>query len=527
MLRCGYYGGVALRVLCVVSMGMVHPDEFFQCPEVMAKSVFGVPHAFIPWEYKLPLPNRSVLFPSLVAGLPYALWKWLGLDANGMAFLLLPRLVLLALSFAYDATIAMLCRRVLRIDPWGPLFAFSTSWTTWIFLTRPFSNTMESLLVVASFFVLFHRPASTLRTALLGLTLALGTFARFTFIFFFLPLGLYLVWDNDRDLQLTASKKARANSMQTHQAVASMAQRLGGVVHTAVVGVVSFAIASVAVALLDTLYFHGGRLSSPRTAWVVAPWNNLIYNLDPTHLAEHGLHPRTNHWVVNMPLLFGPLALVFLYQVVRFPHKMTTFQIVCAAAVIVPVSALSMAPHQEARFLLPVLLPLTLVAPLGSSHRVVQVVWLVFNVSLGLWFGVLHQGGLLPLLLASGGSAGANPMCTAAHSTIPSYAAIITTGTYMPPRFALSPSVVSLLDVPLAQLPSALHSQQALGNAVLLAYPEPLSNEVNAIVAGLAGPPVQRAPVFECWPFISTESLPPQLWNATQWTLHAHALSWS
>jgi len=58
-----YASAVAIRALLIGSMGMVHPDEYFQCPEVMAKAVFQLENAYIPWEYQLPLPNRSIFFP--------------------------------------------------------------------------------------------------------------------------------------------------------------------------------------------------------------------------------------------------------------------------------------------------------------------------------------------------------------------------------------------------------------------------------------------------------------------------------
>jgi hypothetical protein len=58
-----------LRVLaCVGLLGMVHPDEFFQSQEVMARHVVAVAdplhdQLLVPWEYRLPTPNRSVLVP--------------------------------------------------------------------------------------------------------------------------------------------------------------------------------------------------------------------------------------------------------------------------------------------------------------------------------------------------------------------------------------------------------------------------------------------------------------------------------
>lgn len=117
----------ALRAAVALGFqGMIHPDEFFQNQEVMAQHVLQdqplSKHLFIPWEYQLPTPNRSVLFPyvptpsaafdgadtdalcvscsALVAGLPYKIAQWLGWPINGHLLLVLPRLLLCCLSFS-------------------------------------------------------------------------------------------------------------------------------------------------------------------------------------------------------------------------------------------------------------------------------------------------------------------------------------------------------------------------------------------------------------------------------------------
>lgn len=62
----------ALRVACsVLLLGMVHPDEFFQSQEVMASHFLPMQQEeealrrqlHVPWEFQLPSPNRSVVFP--------------------------------------------------------------------------------------------------------------------------------------------------------------------------------------------------------------------------------------------------------------------------------------------------------------------------------------------------------------------------------------------------------------------------------------------------------------------------------
>lgn len=56
----------------------------------------------------------------------------------------------------------------------------------------------------------------------------------------------------------------------------------------------------------DTLYFRGDVKQL-----VFTPYNNLLYNLSPTNLATHGLHPRWLHIAVNLPLIVGPGLLFY------------------------------------------------------------------------------------------------------------------------------------------------------------------------------------------------------------------------
>jgi hypothetical protein len=117
-----YWFLAALRVAAsMYALAMIHPDEFFQSQEVMARHVLtdaAVQQLHLPWEFSLPTPNRSVLFPyvhgdgdsgyllahlsvysALVAGLPYLLLQALGLPLSGYVLLLVPRLLLCLASF--------------------------------------------------------------------------------------------------------------------------------------------------------------------------------------------------------------------------------------------------------------------------------------------------------------------------------------------------------------------------------------------------------------------------------------------
>lgn len=67
-----------------------------------------------------------------------------------------------------------------------------------------------------------------------------------------------------------------------------------------------FLLAAVNPSLWPTIAVKGSLL--------ITPLENLRYNLDAGNLAEHGIHPRYLHLLVNLPLLFGPLALLAIYD---------------------------------------------------------------------------------------------------------------------------------------------------------------------------------------------------------------------
>lgn len=48
----------------------------------------------------------------------------------------------------------------------------------------------------------------------------------------------------------------------------------------------------------------------------ITPLNSLLYNLNPENLKMHGEHFRITHLLVNFPMLFGPLALLFIFYLV-------------------------------------------------------------------------------------------------------------------------------------------------------------------------------------------------------------------
>ena len=180
----------------------------------------------------------------------------------------------------------------------------------------------------------------------------------------------------------------------------------------------------------------------------LAPWNFVQYNLRQENLAEHGLHPAYQHFVINTPLLFGILAA---FPVVTLFGEAKTFftrnrdmrsvrTLFLVLTYFVPILLLSCFPHQEPRFLIPLLCPMALL----YGHRLFDIhfrwplslFWVIFNIfCCGLFYGALHQGGLLPSIYEVRGRFLKDPNMNY-H--------VIFSHTYMPPRHLFQiPNVAS------------------------------------------------------------------------------------
>jgi len=62
--------------------------------------------------------------------------------------------------------------------------------------------------------------------------------------------------------------------------------------------------------LIDSFYFE--HITENKASLVVTPLNFIKYNIKPSNLAEHGIHFRITHAIINTPLLFNVLTLLFL-----------------------------------------------------------------------------------------------------------------------------------------------------------------------------------------------------------------------
>jgi phosphatidylinositol glycan class Z len=364
--------------------GYTHPDEWHQAPEVAA-SLLGWSTSK-PWEFG-EAAARSVLLPLLTSAAPLLL-------AGGSSWLL-P-----ALRLWHILPLGAVCHAAVRQSALSlgksqhearrAALAFSFSWPALVFLSRPFSNSLETGCLALTMLALCA-PRSRSRSLSLGAVFALGSFLRFTFPLFALP------------LLVVAARGAR-------------------LAHAAWLGLGCCACTLLCVSL-DSAFYGSLQLT---------PLNALRYNLRTSNLAMHGLHPRWTHACFNLPLLALPLLLSWRRPGADAPIAQTPLAIALSCSIALPLLALSCAPHQEPRFLLPLLLPLAAFRGdrmLRTRSR--TALWLLFNASLALFFGAMHQAGLPRATLAAGCRLALLSPSDRAASTI------VFLGTYMAPQSLL------------------------------------------------------------------------------------------
>ena len=248
------------------------------------------------------------------------------------------------------------------------LLLVASSYVTWTFQMHTFSNSLETILVLWCL-VLMRRMREDQEHTQVKLCVALaflgvlGIFNRITFPAFLLVSGTQLL----PELAVTPWRLP----------VILLA---GGL--TALIAV-----------SMDTEYFTGSKLnfSSLFEQGVLTPYNNVIYNLDATNLAQHGLHPFWQHFVVNLPQLLGPAVPLLLFV----SRKNSLFWSGVAG-----IAVLSCFRHQEPRFLLPAVPLLLASVRLPRSPQAMKMwtgFWVIFNLLAAIVFGLYHQAGVVPM----------------------------------------------------------------------------------------------------------------------------------
>lgn len=428
MLKIIYIFLLICRILSCIQTGYIHPDEFYQggqelffgCSAASGsrlgtsrikfqkpfQSPFGdFDSVNAPWEFHHFNALRSVFIPSAITLFP--LWVYTIVKGgcsvgdysclSGREILYCPRVFTAILSIIFiDGSVYYMSKERKNMgnpcNPWVVLNILASSWVTLGFFCRPFSNTLETMCLAVLCAIatrdMKHTPSlveTVLVPTILGLVGGIGLFSRFTFCIYAFPVVLSVL-----SLRIQHfSKESRFKLISI--TIISMAA--------------SFLMVTLSFVWFDARFYSnqiGTESTFPTLDGLkkyIAPWNAFRYNTKANNLSEHGIHPRMMHMFVNVPLLFGPLAVFFVSRLVTI-HKrsregMSPVDQMLNAVFIFGLSVLSLAPHQEPRFLLPLMVPLVTL----HGNRFVSFIrvfyWCMFNAALLYFFGYLHQGGMM------------------------------------------------------------------------------------------------------------------------------------
>ncbi|PIA17675.1 hypothetical protein COEREDRAFT_96592 [Coemansia reversa NRRL 1564] len=339
------------------------------------------------------------------------------LELSPWIFLYTCRIFSAMLSFVVDICVYKTVRRLHPGAAMRPtMILLASSYSLVVFHTHTFANSFASVLLAVCLNMLSviesRVQSSVSRKAAgnhllkwpcvgLGSALALGTFVHISFPMFSLPLGIVCV-------VLLYRMRQRAQTIQSSTMVSIATAANSGVFWFAFSGLATALI----IVIVDSLYyrslhlsFTNGRLHLSGTM-TFAPLNNILYNTDRTNLAVHGIHPWYNHILLSMPVLFGPLYFLAIAKAGMFISLSNSrtnasyTSVTAAISIITGLAMLSMAPHQEPRFLLPVLPAIMVCTWRWHSIflRRLWHFWVLFNLILAIAYGVIHQAGVIPTL---------------------------------------------------------------------------------------------------------------------------------
>lgn len=441
------------------------------------------------WEFEAENALRSIIPPTLMTLFPLQIFsrfrhKCRGFSLHqcitGWEILIIPRICMALLSiimldvpvwyiakarreYAYNQNDRPHESESIPIE----VMALASSWVTLGFLNRPFSNSLETMcLSVLCMFVVIDmkmvKARSTSKHVLyynemipaMGIVGALGLFTRFTFAIFALPTVVVMLYVRmNMPIKCNSSSNIPNSGLQRGKSL-FFALMLIAIPFVAVSCV--FIHHDTVFYSLQSSYSEENDIAAIRiggSAKFITPWNAFRYNSRVGNLSDHGLHPRITHALVNLPMLYGPLAIAFYLSTAtatamamamkrrRKEHnvKVNTNYIdgMLYGIIIVGLGVLSCAPHQEPRFLLPLLIPLVLLyGDAMEKHarfgHCIAYFWIAFNALLLIFFGGIHQAAVIPSIAAL---PYVNVNVAADGGRLPK--AIIYYHTYMPPTFLL------------------------------------------------------------------------------------------
>ncbi|CAJ0639738.1 11655_t:CDS:10 [Entrophospora sp. SA101] len=278
-----YFLSCLLRLWSSTLPGYIHPDEFFQSPEIMGEDIFGY-EVFRPWEFEKSPQCRSIIVPALTIGVPFSILNTintlvmkLGFNdlINSQSIFLTERISYFILSFGIDYTAYTIAKKFYPRNTFRSLLVFSSSYILLTFYTRPFSNSFESIVFALCFCIYVKGSSPQINNSIIkeafptnlgflfGCLVALGIFTRITLdkLFELIPTAL------------------------------------------------GFSLTTIICVLIDSLYFGVLKLTLEGKVLSLDNLFLLILNNYKKLAAEHGLHPRYLHFF-NFFLLFGPITVL-------------------------------------------------------------------------------------------------------------------------------------------------------------------------------------------------------------------------
>lgn len=436
LIKCKYEPKVLLFILGLVRIiicfwpqtGYLHPDEFFQSTDIYGGH-YHKSQVQPVWEFITDSPIRCMLMANAFNNIAFRLANLLS-KGQPSAYLLLvtPRLIYTLASFSIDVCLYKLCKYHSSRGLWYlPIsLVFQTSFICLSCLTRTLSNVIEViifsfLLVVVCqlirprFRILFVTPTRSLPThervktstqltssILVGVLVTLGTFNRPTFPCFALVPMLY--W-------LTESFKRNAYNARLN------------IQRVLVPVALSSGLTALVLSAYDTVYYTGSTqtlvdiyksLISFKfyelygifiTRWILTPLNFIKYNTNVDNLELYGLHSPYIHMLVNVPFAFNVLGLMFYYKILELMTGSGMYRLLFSThriyalmllSVLTSTILLSFIPHQEFRFLLPLIVPLayTFAYNIYASNTWLSL-WLVGNLLITYFYASVHQSGII------------------------------------------------------------------------------------------------------------------------------------
>ncbi|XP_055390414.1 GPI mannosyltransferase 4 [Condylostylus longicornis] len=498
---------VIIRILLIFvpQTGYIHPDEFFQSVEIMTGEQFEIEHTRT-WEFNNTFPIRSMVVPYFLLKVPLNFIDFLSTYSkyyleidlrSSYMILIFPRMIMCAISFVNDYSIYKICEAYsLRYEI--RLLALGSSFIMLTFATRTFSNTIEMAIcslityyvadcMIHSNTVIYkkeflqdrYKKAESISEKVkiwklkrtlpahnynkyfsLSILCVIGVFNRPTFLVFGAPMVFFWL------LRGMGTKTVNFFDFNIRMLLFVISS----------IPTICFCI------LVDSLYYRyltTGEIHMLQITinnFVVTPLNFLKYNLDPEKTAEHGIHPKYLHLLVNIPMLYNILGIIaissFIHLIYSFlrgmyqdlPRSQSIVGLM-TAAIFTPVMALSLINHQEPRFLIPITLPILLLHspklvtgfcqtyPFKNQNKILYYIfnnflstrasakfilniWYITNIFLTIFFGFIHQGGVYQLARYFSNSMHAKPSTMNIH--------LITSNIYMMP--------LSIVNIPSSHL---------------------------------------------------------------------------